>query len=432
MVTVAAHNAGLGTSFFRTDLRALSLTDEPATVFAEWYPHGVTNATGPATLKQFVIPAGGQAVYDDVVSSLFGAATRGAIRLLSTFPFVETARNYNDQRSTGGGTFGEDNAGLGVNGALTSGAMILNSNQPQTSGLGLRTNVGYFNPSPYPIDVTFNVRIPDGTLVAPPSKTTLPPWSDDQAVFYSFIPGIPGDQNTLTNFAITFTSTMPIYLFSSVADNVTSDGIHQAPVPVPAALTQPVASTQPLPPTGTITVPAGNTTATMGAAVSFVGTGTDPQGEALTVSWNFGDGGSGSGYSASHSYASTGTFTVTLMVTNTDGLSDPNPPTRQITVTQAPASGPPTGTITEPATSTSAYTGYAVSFIGTGTDPQGETLTGTWSFGDGGTATGFSTSHTFSYAGRYTVTFTVKNTDGLSDPNPPTRQITVTDYGYGY
>lgn len=429
--TVVAHNAGLGTSFFRTDMRALSLTDEPATVYAEWYLHGVTNATGPTSTTQFVIAANGEAVYDDVVSSLFNTSNRGAIRLLSAFPILGMAHNFNDQRPSGNGTFGEDNPGLGLDGALTSGALVLHSNRPKTDALGYRTNVGYFNPSPYAIDVTFNVRTPSGTLVAPASKATLPAWSDDQALFYQFIPGIPADQQTLDNFYITFTSTKPIYLFSSLVDNKTDDSIHEAAIPVPAALTKPVGSAQSASPQGIITEPAGNITSTVGTAINFQGSCTDPNNEAVTVTWDFGDNTTAVGYTATHTYTSTGVFTVKMTGRNTDGVSDPNPPTRQITVNAAQQSGPPTGTITMPAGNSSAYTGYVVSFAGTGTDPKGETLTATWDFGDGHTATGFSTTHTFSPAGVYTVTFTVKNTDGVSDPHPPTRKITVSDYtGY--
>jgi PKD repeat protein len=364
------------------------------------------------------------------VSSLFSTTNRGAIRLLSAFPFLATARNFNDQRPSNNGTFGENNPGLGLDGALTSGALLLQSNQPKATALGYRTNLGYFNPSPNAIDVTFNVRTPDGTLVAPPSKTTIAPWSNDQPAWYQLIPGIPSDQQTLTNFYVTFTSTKPVYLFSSVVDNKTDDSIHQPAVAVPAAMTQPVGGGQSASPQGTITVPPSDTSASAGSVVNFQGTGTDPNGEALTVHWDFGDSASGTGYSTSHSYASTGTFTVTMTVTNTDGLSDPNPPTRTITVTPAQQGGAPTGTITTPAGNTSAYTGYQVSFAGTGTDPQGETLTGHWDFGDGGTATGFTVTHTFMNSGVYTVTFTVTNTDGVSDPHPPTRTITVTDYGY--
>ena len=416
MLTVAAHNAGLGTSFFRTDMRAMSLTDEPATVYGEWYPHGVTNATGPATRAQFVIPAGGEAVYDDVVSVLFGAGTRGAIRLLSAVPFAETARNYNDQRPVGGGTFGEDNPGLGLNGALTSGALLLNSNRPKADGLGSRTNVGYFNPSPYSIDVTFNVRTPDGVLVAPPSKTTLPPWADDQAAFYQFIPGIPSSQDTLANFSITFTATKPVFLFSSLADNKTDDGVHQNATPVPATLTVEALSA----PTATITTPAGNVSATVGHPVDFVGSGSDPNGLPFTGHWDFGDGASADGLAVSHTYSAAGTFTASFTVTDSLNLvSAPDQITVTVTALQLP-----TATITTPTGNVSITTGQSVSFVGTGSDPNGLSFTGHWNFGDGGSADGLSVTHMFASPGTFTVSFTVTDTQSLTSA-PATRIVTT-------
>jgi len=121
-----------------------------------------------------------------------------------------------------------------------------------------------------------------------------------------------------------------------------------------------------------------------------------------------------------------------MTVTNTDSVSDPHPPTRKITVNAPQPSGPPAGTITTPASDVTVYQGYATSFEGSGTDPKGETLTGKWDFGDDTTGTGFSVSHTFINTGAYTVTFTVTNTDAVSDPHPPKRTVTVISYGYGY
>ncbi len=327
---VAAHNAGLGTSFFRTDVRALSLTDEPATVYAEWYPHGVTNATGPATTASFVIVGNGEAVYDDVVSSLFATSNRGAIRLMSAYPFKAVARNYNDQRAAGSGTFGQDEPGLGLDGALTSGALILNSNRPKSDAQGFRTNVGFFNPSPYAIDVTFNVRTPDGTLVGTPSKVTFPAWDDEQGLFYQIIPGIPAAQQTLDNFFITFTASRPIYIFSSPVDNKTDDGMHQAAVPFPA----PGPPATPNPPTAAITIPAGDVSVTVGQSVSFAGSGSSPNGLSFTGHWDFGDGVSAPGLAVTHTFASAGTFTVAFSVTDSQGLASA-PDHRVVTVAAA-------------------------------------------------------------------------------------------------
>jgi PKD repeat protein len=423
---VAAHNKGLGTSFFRTDMRALSMTDEDATVFGEWYLHGAASATGPTSRAKFVITASGEAVFDDVVSSLFATTDRGAIRLLSAFPFAAEARTFNDQRSSGGGTFGQNEPGLGLDGALTSGALLINSNRPKADAQGFRTNLGFFNASPYAIDVTFNVHKPDGTLVAPPAKATFTPWNNDQALYNQLIPGFPSAQATQDNFFITFTATKPIYLYSSPVDNKTDDGMHQPAIPWPAAFTQQVPAQNAGPPTGTITVPAGDVSVTAGSTVSFQGTGTDPNNEALSVAWDFGDSSSGSGYSASHSYTNAGVFTVKMTVTNTDGKSDPSPPTRKITVTAVQQQGPPHGSITAPSGDVSVHQGDTVSFAGTGSDPQNETLTAAWDFGDGGTATGFSATHVYQNTGTFTATLTVKNTDDVSDATPPTREITVT------
>ena len=94
-------------------------------------------------------------------------------------------------------------------------------------------------------------------------------------------------------------------------------------------------------------------------------------------------------------------------------------PTPTLRPPMAVAGGPYAGTV-----------GSTVSFSGTGSsDPQGQTLTFAWNFGDGGTGIGASTSHTYLAAGAYTVSLTVTNTSGLN--NTATVQAIVGNVGTG-
>ena len=48
----------------------------------------------------------------------------------------------------------------------------------------------------------------------------------------------------------------------------------------------------------------------VGTAVAFSATGTDPDGDTLTYSWDFGDSGTSTSQNPSHPYTSAGTFTA--------------------------------------------------------------------------------------------------------------------------
>ncbi|RNC69397.1 MAG: PKD domain-containing protein [Desulfuromonadales bacterium] len=76
---------------------------------------------------------------------------------------------------------------------------------------------------------------------------------------------------------------------------------------------------------------------TVNQAVTFTGSGTDPDGTIASYAWTFGDGTTGSGASVSKTYTTAGTYTATLTVTDNAGATASD--TAIVTVQAAPTSG---------------------------------------------------------------------------------------------
>lgn len=87
-----------------------------------------------------------------------------------------------------------------------------------------------------------------------------------------------------------------------------------------AAVTVVAAAPTDLPPVAAFSVVA---TGAAGEGSAFDATASsDPEADALTYHWDFGDGGSGGSVTIGHIYVAAGSYTVTLTVTNASGLSD--------------------------------------------------------------------------------------------------------------
>ena len=72
----------------------------------------------------------------------------------------------------------------------------------------------------------------------------------------------------------------------------------------------------------------------------------------------------------------------------------------------------------------SVYGGQGVTFDGTGsTDPDGDTLSYNWDFGDGATATGATPTHTYAQGGQFNASLTVS--DGRGGTNTASATVSV-------
>jgi hypothetical protein len=100
-----------------------------------------------------------------------------------------------------------------------------------------------------------------------------------------------------------------------------------------------------------------------------------------------------------------------------------------IQLSNTPASAPPTGTITSPAGNAFIAPGQSVNLAGSGTASTGSIASYSWVMrgGNPGTSTLASPGNvTFATEGIYTVSLTVTDSAGNTDPSPPVRTITVT------
>lgn len=172
--------------------------------------------------------------------------------------------------------------------------------------------------------------------------------------------------------------------------------------------------------------PVANMTATpdmgdMPLDVTFDGSASsDPDGDALSFSWDFGDGIAGTGSVTTHTYTDTGMFTASLIVNDGNGGEDT---TQQVITVTRPPNLPPTAVIN--ANPVSGQLPLAVTFDGSAsTDPDNDVLTFAWDFGDGSTGSGITVNYIYMSAGTFTATLIVDDGNGGTDHDSVT--ITVT------
>jgi probable HAF family extracellular repeat protein len=164
-----------------------------------------------------------------------------------------------------------------------------------------------------------------------------------------------------------------------------------------------------------------------GAIISFGGTGSsDPDGDALTFAWRFGDGQGGAGAIAEHAYRDNGSYSVSLIVADSGGSKDTVD--AEVTVSNA---APVVNFFILHATAVDVGTAVNVS-IGFSDPGSADSLTAQFDWGDQTTtAVSFRSStltHVYDSAGSYLATLTVRDDDGGVTTQTATSAIVVSPH----
>ena len=166
-IAAVAHNSGVGDSTWRSDVGVLNLCESDAVV------EMLLHSDDGVFRESFVVPAGEQRIFQDVVALLASGNHAGALELRSDLGVTVTSRTYNQ---TPLGTYGQSIDGITAADGLAAGAVVYL--QQLKEDTGARTNIGVLNMGGSTAEVavtlfdrlgsavgTFELEIPPGETV---------------------------------------------------------------------------------------------------------------------------------------------------------------------------------------------------------------------------------------------------------------------------
>ncbi|HWW62005.1 MAG TPA: CHRD domain-containing protein [Thermoanaerobaculia bacterium] len=225
-LAVVGKVTGANNTNFVTDVRLVNPGSATANVTLDYFQSNVNGLAAPTATKSVTVAPGEQKVLDDVIGATLTASGLGGLRITSDRHVVVTARVINDLRASNLGTTGFAVASLESGKSSGTIAFLSQaSGADVATGVGFRTNVGYFNASASPITATFTARRASDGAALGASTITIPPFSQVQQGAFQLIPSVADVDRTQPNFYITYAASAPLFVYGSVVDNKTGDSV---------------------------------------------------------------------------------------------------------------------------------------------------------------------------------------------------------------
>jgi CHRD domain. len=237
-VTVKATGAN-GENFVE-DVRIVSRAAATANVTVDFFASNAAGLSAPTATKTVSVAVNQQLVLNDILGSTFNTAGIGALRFTTDRDVIVEGRILDDRRSTNKGQLGFFVHGLAIEFPCRFGTLpVLSqaSSSEITSGIGLRTNVGYFNPNPNPVSATFTARkTSDGSSLGAVT-VTIPGLSHAQFPVFTLINTVAPSDLKQDDFYVSYTVSTgatgtagPLFVYTAVGDNFTGDSYYTAGV----------------------------------------------------------------------------------------------------------------------------------------------------------------------------------------------------------
>jgi hypothetical protein len=239
-VPVTVKATGAKGENFVEDVRIVSRAVAPANVTIDFFASNTAGLAAPTATKTVTVAVNQQLVLNDILGNTFNTSGIGALRFTTDRDVFVEARLMNDKRAVGQGQLGFFIHGLTIEAPCRFGTLPVLSQASAsdvTAGIGLRTNIGYFNPNPNPVTATFTARkTSDGSSLGA-ITVTIPGFSHAQFPVFSLINTVAVSDQKQDDFYVSYTvaagatgTAGPLFVYFAAGDNFTGDSYYSAGV----------------------------------------------------------------------------------------------------------------------------------------------------------------------------------------------------------